>query len=239
LAAPTPKKAIAVATALATKLVSMERFGITNGISGTSPTRMNATKVARAARVWTLDLQAELFREHGVHPEAAVVGYHVDHLFKRVAREALGGEDLAHLLAFALGDLLNLPLLAPPGLFDLLALALGPLVVAYGHAEAVRQQVCEAEHHDHKPGKACPHCSRNDRKGGDAAVDTAQDRVAEVARSVAVLEPLPHRLRAMFGLHSGPSLVIHRDSAGQGSWIRTSRCPVATRARRGRSCGRA
>jgi hypothetical protein len=135
----------------------MERSGITNGISGTSPTKTNATKVARAVRIWPLDLQAELFREHGVHPEPAILRDYLNHTVERVAREALGGEDLAYLLAFALGDLLDLPLLAPPGFFDLLALALGPLVIAHGHAEAVRQQVCEAEHNDHEPGEARSH----------------------------------------------------------------------------------
>jgi hypothetical protein len=135
----------------------MERSGITNGISGTSPTKTNATKVARAVRIWLLDLQAELFREHGVYPEPAILRDYLNHTVERVAREALGGEDLAYLLAFALGDLLDLPLLAPPGFFDLLALALGPLVIAHGHAEAVRQQVCEAEHNDHEPGEARSH----------------------------------------------------------------------------------
>jgi hypothetical protein len=209
LAAPTPKKAIAVATALAKKRVSMERSGITNGISGTSPTKTNATKVARAARIWTLDFQAELFREHGVHPEPAILRDHLNHTFERVTREAFGGEDLAHLFAFALGDLLDLPLLAPPGFFDLLALALGPLVVAHGHAEAVCQQVCEAEHNDHEPGETRSHGPRHHREGGDAAVDAAQDRVAEIARSVAVLEPSPHHVRAVFGLQPVTSLVIH------------------------------
>jgi hypothetical protein len=177
----------------------MERSGITNGISGTSPTKTNATKVARAVRIWPLDLQAELFREHGVYPEPAILRDYLNHTVERVAREALGGEDLAYLLAFALGDLLDLPLLAPPGFFDLLALA--PPAGLRSRAQrsrARRSPLPQPRHY---------------RECGDATVDAAQDRVAEVARSMAVLEPPPHRLRAVFSVQPVTSLVVHLNLA--------------------------
>src|SRR5829696_3140936 len=60
-----------------------------------------------------------------------------------------------------------------------------------------------------EPGTASTHGFRNDRKCGDAAVDAAKDRVAEVAGSVAVLEPAPQLLGAGFGLQPVTSLVVH------------------------------
>src|SRR5215212_9865864 len=101
-----------------------------------------------------------------------VVGYHLHNVLERLAFEALGGEDLADLFAFAGGDLLDLVLLAAPGLLDLLSLALGPLVVAHRHTEAIGEEVCEPQDDHHESRKPAPDSTCYHGEGSHTAVYT-------------------------------------------------------------------
>ncbi len=184
---------------------------------------------SRSQRTWSLHLQAQLLREHGVHPEPAVGGYRLDDSLQGLAGETFGGEDLAYFLALAFGDLLDLALLAVSCLLDLLALALGPLVVAHRHAEAVGKEVGEAEHDHHEPGETGSHGSRHDCEGGNATVYAAQHGIPEVALAAPLLEAGADLLRAVLGLQPFARLHLEDHLSPPHPCLRGWRLPGALR----------
>src|SRR5918997_1319865 len=160
--------------------------------------------------VGPLDFEAELFGEHGVHPETRVVSYDGDHLLEGLAGEALLGVDLAHLLALSRGDLGDLAFLAQARLLDGLDLAPGPLVVADGHAEPVGKQVGESEDHDHDAGESPAHGPGHHGERGNTTVYAAQDRVAQVPLPPPLREAPAHGLGSMLLFQPGPPLAVQR-----------------------------
>ena len=102
-------------------------------------------------------------------------------LFQQGPLKAFAREDLAHLLAFALGYLFDLVGFVAAGLGEFIVLAFGALVVADRHAEAVGQQVGEAQHNHHEACKAAAHRPGYNGKGGDAPIDASKHRIAQVA----------------------------------------------------------
>ena len=88
----------------------------------------------RAVLVGLGGAEAELLAHHRLRPQLAVGGDDVDDAFEVVALEALGGVDLADLLALALGHELDVELLLAPG-------ALAPLALG-ARAEEVARAPC-------------------------------------------------------------------------------------------------
>ena len=93
-----------------------------------------------------IDRKSPLFGQHSVDPAAAVRGNHVDNLLQRIARKPFGREDLANLLALALRRVVDMPFLDAAITIDHLRIRSRLEVIAHRHAEAVRQNIGEAEH---------------------------------------------------------------------------------------------
>ena len=148
-----------------------------------------------------------LLGHHGVDPAVARAGDDIDGAVERLAREALGLEDLPDLLALAFGRKLDMPLLHPAHLLVFLDLGLGPGIVGGGHGEAVGEQIGGAEDEQGLGGKLRADHPCHHGEGGHRAVDTAIDPIAQIADARPLLEALGDVARGvsvleMSGVHA-------------------------------------
>ncbi len=134
---------------------------------------------------------------HGVDPQLAVLGDHLDGAVERLAFEALGSENLTDLLAFAFRREVDMAFLHATDLLVFLDLGLGARIIGGRHGEAVGQEIGNAEDNHHAGRKVGADHAGHDGEGGHRAVDAAIDQIAQIARFRPLLQALGDLARVM------------------------------------------
>ena len=123
-----------------------------------------------------------LLPEHGIYPSLLVRGDDFYYPFQVGAGETLVGKNLADFLPLPFWECSNVKLFLPPGALSLLLLGASAQEVAYSHAEPIGHQVGYPQDDDHRCGKVGPGYSGYYGKVSNRAVNSAEDKVTEVAR---------------------------------------------------------
>ncbi len=138
-----------------------------------------------------------LFGDHGVDPQFAVAGNRRHDGLQDFAFEALGCEDLPDFLALPLGHDVDFACLGAPDAVQIFAPRAMRLEVADAHAEAVGEQVGEAEYDRDRRRQAGADDPGDDREGRHATVDAAEHRVRHGFRAGRALQAQADQLGAV------------------------------------------
>ena len=155
-------------------------------------------------------MQSVFLGEHRLDPEPAIGRDRCHDVLECRVGKALAREDLANLLALALGHLLDVTFLLAAYRGHELVVRLDRLVVADGHAEAVGEQIGDAENQRDMRRETGADRARDDGERGDAAVDGAEHGVRHDLRAAAVLQPCGYCSGLVLAEQVGERGVWHR-----------------------------
>ena len=156
------------------------------------------------------------FLEHHVDPALLVAGEHAHDLIQQWAFEALARIDLPDFFALALGPLVDLVQLAPPGLIAILVFGARTQKIADRHAESVSQQIGKAHDDDDSRRQTRTRNPRHHGKSGHRAVDGTVDEIFQINGLGSAFETLCDLLGGMLVL---VCLATFRTGTGHGQLV--------------------